>query len=67
MGSIKTQIDTLMKQEMDRRDFLKYSGSVLLAFLGISGIIKVLLSSAGTPKDMSSSANNRYGTSRYGK
>ena len=66
MASIKNQLDSLLTQEMDRRSFLKYSGGILLTVLGISGLLRVLLSQN---KSLSSETqqSNGYGASRYGR
>lgn len=36
-------INQLMNKEMDRKDFLKYGGSILFAIIGISGLVNTLL------------------------
>jgi len=67
--ALKEQIAALSQKEMDRKDFLKYTGSVLLAAVGITGIVRVILSahqqtgtSTRNQEDLSG-----YGMSAYGK
>jgi hypothetical protein len=56
-------IARLMSKEMDRKDFLKYSGGVLLAVIGVSGLLNTLLRLGGDQQD-----NPRgYGGSSYGR
>lgn len=69
MGTIKTQLDTLLGQEMDRKNFLRYSGGIVLALLGVTGLVRILLGSqktALTPTDTVKQSQG-YGTSRYGQ
>ena len=67
---VKQQLDGILHQEMDRKNFLQYSGSILLAVLGISGLLRVLLSNEKT-QILKTSADIKpsggYGSSRYGK
>ena len=67
---VKQQLDSILNQEMDRKNFLQYSGSILLAVLGISGLLRILLSSEKT-QILKTSADikptNGYGSSRYGR
>ena len=51
----------LMSTEMDRKDFLKYSGGVFLAVIGVTGLLNTL-SRLGDDHDKSG-----YGTSAYGR
>ena len=71
MANIKTQLDALLNQEMDRKNFLKYSGGIILAVLGISGLIRILLSSKQTTSLLSQSDSEKksrgYGSSKYGQ
>ncbi len=70
MPNIKKQLDTLLAQEMDRKNFLQYSGGIVLALLGVTGLIRIILSSnrigstAATPQQPISRG---YGSSRYGQ
>jgi len=68
--AIKNQIDALLQEKMDRKDFLKYAGTVALGIIGITGLVRMLLGSRGilppetgnTPK-----SGGGYGSSSYGK
>jgi len=67
---IKQQLDNVLHQEMDRKNFLQYSGTILLTVLGISGLLRVLISGEKsqvlkTSAVMKSSFG--YGSSRYGQ
>jgi len=63
---INKNVVRLMSKEMDRKDFLKYSGGVFLAVVGVSGLLNTLLKLGGeTPSD--SSVGSGYGGSAYGK
>jgi hypothetical protein len=69
MGNIKTQLDALLSQEMDRKNFLRYSGGIVLALLGVTGLIRILLSSQKNtlaPTEAQKPSQG-YGTSRYGQ
>ena len=67
---IKTQIDALLQEKMDRKDFLKYAGGVLLAAIGVTGVVRMLLGNRALTGMMSSGDGDKtssYGKSRYGK
>lgn len=53
------KIAHLMNKKMDRKDFLKYSAGVVLALVGISGLIRTL---AGNDEK-----SGGYGKSPYGR
>ena len=67
---IKDQIDALLQEKMDRKDFLKYAGTIVLGVVGITGIVRMLLGSRGmldqTPTPTAKTSNG-YGSSSYGK
>lgn len=71
---IKQQFNALLTKEMNRRDFLKYSGGILLAAVGVTGMVRLLLGQAGIGHtDGSSTApvqaqqnSASYGGSVYG-
>ena len=70
MGNIKSQIDSLLNQEMDRKNFLRYSGGILLALLGVTGLVRILLSSSQKTNpllDTTQKKSGGYGSSRYGQ
>ncbi len=58
-----SDIAKLMNKEMDRKDFLKYSGGVLLAVVGVTGLLNTLLRVGGED----SSPKSGYGSSAYGR
>ncbi len=69
--AIKTQLAGLLQKEMDRKDFLKYGGSLILAVIGVTGFMRILLSAHDEHKQVgaTSSAKNTsvgYGSSTYG-
>lgn len=69
MTKIKEQLDAVFTKEMDRKNFLKYSGTIMLGILGITGLIRLLMgshlelpgNSAEQPK------GSGYGSSRFGQ
>lgn len=68
MPNIKKQLDGLLTQEMDRKNFLKYSGGILLALLGVTGLVRILLSSQKSPLTTEQPKGpSGYGASRYGQ
>lgn len=73
---IKQQFDTLLNKEMDRKDFLKYSVGVILAAVGVTGMIRLLLGQAGVSlpghtgsvhSGKSEEGAGGYGASAYGR
>lgn len=72
MPDIKKQLDGLLTQEMDRKSFLQYSGGIVLGLLGITGLIRIILSSNRLSSGPVTNANQPpvhggYGSSRYGQ
>jgi len=69
--AIKEQLETLLQEKMDRKDFLKYAGGVVLAAIGITGMVRMLLGSRMLTGDASSDDKTKssggYGNSTYGK
>ena len=69
--AIKTQIDALLQEKMDRKDFLKYAGTVALGIIGITGLVRMLLGSRGlsgpSAGGESKPQSSGYGSSSYGK
>ena len=58
------QLITILSKEMDRKAFLKYSGGVLLAVMGITGLLNAL---SGVGGEESSKTNaSGYGGKPYG-
>lgn len=67
---IRSQIDALLQEKMDRKDFLKYAGTVALGIIGITGLVRMLLGSrglVGPESDGGKSQGSGYGNSSYGK
>lgn len=62
--AMNNQIARLMSKEMDRKDFLKYSGGVLLAVIGVSGLLNTLLRLGG---ERGGESRGGYGGSPYGR
>ncbi len=69
MGNIRTQLDALLTQEMDRKNFLRYSGGIVLALLGVTGLMRLLLTTkTATPLlEDQKSRSHGYGSSKYGQ
>jgi hypothetical protein len=68
--AIKTQIEALLQEKMDRKDFLKYTGTVALGVIGLTGLLRMLLGSRGLnvpPEGSSKPRGSGYGNSSYGK
>ena len=68
--AIKTQIEALLKEEMDRKDFLKYAGTVTLGVIGFTGLVRMLLGSrslTSAPDGKTKLQGSGYGSSSYGK
>ena len=71
---IKQQFDSLLQKEMDRKDFLKYSGGVILAAVGVTGMVRLLLGQSSIPLPAQPQPNTSmkpsgvgYGGSAYGR
>jgi len=58
-------LQKLLETEMDRKEFLAYVGALILAVVGIAGIIESLSSPS---RQNSTQPNNKvgYGSSTYG-
>lgn len=70
MATIKSQINDLLQQEMDRKSFLRYSGGIVLALLGVTGLLRILLSSNKTSSPLVPTTKDTphgYGMSKYGQ
>jgi predicted tellurium resistance membrane protein TerC len=65
---IKDQIDTLLQEKMDRKDFLKYAGTVILGIIGVTGLVRMVLGNRGVITiDDTRPKGSGYGNSSYGK
>lgn len=63
----KNIIQTIKDKEMTRKDFLKYSGVILVGIVGLKGIMSLLTSA--DEKLTNNQANNTgsgFGNGRYG-
>lgn len=73
MVKIKEQLDTLLHKEMDRKNFLQYSGGIFLAAVGVTGLVRILLNGdkdlleTVARTDTTPKATHGYGGSRYGQ
>lgn len=65
MPEIGEHIDSLLKEEMDRKRFIQVSISIFLAAFGISGLISAIASRGGSRSSLSPMKG--YGASRFGK
>lgn len=68
---VKKQIDALLAQEMDRKNFLRYSGTVILGVLGVTTVVGALLSGvrnqeARRIESTQKGRGSSYGSSAYG-
>lgn len=63
------QVTKILKKEMDRKDFLKYSTGVVLAVVGVTGFINTITKLTDSqPESTSTQASNGgYGSSAYGR
>jgi len=57
------QVQVLLNQEMDRKQFLKVAGAATLGVLGVTKVLQTLSSLSGNKKQMPAG----YGMSPYGK
>jgi hypothetical protein len=61
-------INELMKQEVSRKDFLRYIGVALLTLIGVAGVLKNLETSLGGSKAKEINTKPAgYGASAYGR
>jgi len=63
----KKLLQTISEKEMDRKEFLKYSGYALLGLVGLKGIANLLIPVTNTQnKAKSESAARGFGSGKYG-
>ena len=63
------QIQAIFDKQMGRREFLGYIGATVMATIGISGMIKALLSHSGQQMGTTSTVRHQdqgYGSTPYG-
>lgn len=60
------QIDNILKQEVNRAQFIKYVGVALLGMMGISSFIKNLHKSVNPSPKSAAIRTSGYGKSAYG-
>lgn len=63
---MKEQLQTLLTKEMDRKNFLQYSGGLVLAAIGVTGFVRVLLGEAHSMSHTKQQSSG-YGSSSYGE
>ena len=61
------QIDNILKQEVDRAQFIKYTGAALLGMMGITSFIKNLHKSVQPSPKAITNRTAGYGKSAYGR
>lgn len=61
---MKDQLDTLLKKDMDRRDFLKHVAFGFAALTGVAGLLKTLTNI--DRQQTSTSSQYGYGGGAYG-
>lgn len=62
-------IQTILEKDMSRREFLGYVGAAFLGVIGVSGILKALMSHenhGGVTKRVTSPVDFGYGSTPYG-
>ncbi len=62
----KDIIQAIRDKEMDRKDFLKYSGLVLLGLAGFKTIANLLLQPESKPTIATNKTGRGFGSGRYG-
>jgi hypothetical protein len=65
--SKKNIIQTIKDKEMDRKDFLKYSGVALLGIVGLRGIVSMLSVPDNKPSAPAQKSDTHgFGSGKYG-
>lgn len=64
----KKLLQTISNKEMDRKEFLKFSGIALLGLIGLKSLVTLLLSTDNNQTIVSSKESNGYGfgSGKYG-
>lgn len=64
--SKKNILQTIRDQEMDRRDFLKYSGIILIGLIGLKGFMALLMKPEIPALSQSQKSGRGFGGGKYG-
>lgn len=62
----KNILQNIRDKEMDRKDFLKYSGVVLLAAVGLKGMLTLLSPPETTVVSTATNQKRGFGSGKYG-
>lgn len=63
----KKILQTISNKEMDRKEFLKFSGIALLGLVGFKGIVNLLLANEPQTNLISKESSSRgFGSGKYG-
>lgn len=69
MVSTKKIIKVISEKEMDRRDFLKYSGYALIGLIGLKGVVGLFLPQINNPTKVAKreiTVKSGFGSGKYG-
>jgi hypothetical protein len=64
--SNKNIIQTISDKEMDRKDFLRYVGVILLGVVGLKGLATLIASSEKALTNSDKTKGSGFGSGRYG-
>jgi len=68
MGKFQQQVSQLLDREIDRKQFLQYSGAIFLAAFGVTGLINAVLhSDKHLPSAPTAKTKNGYSSARYNR
>lgn len=61
-------VDKIMNTPMDRKEFLRYMGVVIIGIMGVNSVISAFLRHHPEGKKLTqkASSGSKFGTSRYG-
>lgn len=62
----KSIIKAIGEKEMDRKDFLKYSGVVLLSLIGLKGVVSLINQADKTISAPQTPERHGFGSGKYG-
>jgi hypothetical protein len=66
MKTNKNILQTIRDQEMDRRDFLKYSGIILISLIGLNSFMALLLKPEIPHITQTKESGRGFGGGKYG-